>query len=157
MSEHLFIPASTPKRRYRHGHKTAENPSREYVIWRNMRARCTNPTDVGFHKYGGRGIAVCAPWLDDFVNFLADMGRCPGPSHSIERIDNDGNYEPGNCRWATPKEQANNRRSSRYLTFNGEVATMTQWAERVGLKVATLHARLKAGWSEERALTTAKL
>jgi hypothetical protein len=153
MVEAHFIPPTSPVRRYRHGHKWAGGCSHEYAVWSGMRARCTNPAGPNYAKYGGRGISVCTRWMEDFVHFLGDMGRAPTPQHSIERIDNDGNYEPDNCRWATAKEQANNRRSSRYLTFNGETATLSQWADRIGLSIGTLHARLTAGWPLERALT----
>jgi hypothetical protein len=97
-------PAST-----RHGDtsRTARTP--EYVAWSNMRGRCLNLDHPKFKDYGGRGITVCEGW-DSYENFLADMGRRPGPDLSLDRIDNDGNYEPGNCRWATKSEQQSNRR-----------------------------------------------
>lgn len=150
----FFHPRSHEARNYRHGHKPAGRASPEYITWNGMRARCTNPKNPNYDRYGARGVKVCDEWLTSFVTFLGDMGRKPTPQHSIERINNNGNYEPGNCRWATNKEQANNRRSSRLLTYNGLTQTVAFWAQLCGLRIGTLHSRLKSGWSVERALTT---
>jgi hypothetical protein len=97
----------------KHGHRRSHSPSPEYISWCSMLTRCTNPKATGFANWGGRGITVCERWLHSFANFLADMGLKPSPDLSLDRIDNDGNYEPGNCRWATPEEQNNNQRPRR--------------------------------------------
>ena len=93
-----------------HGETVGGRHSPEYGIWGAMIQRCTNPNNKNFHHYGGRGIQVCQPWRDGFRAFLADMGRRPSSRHSIDRIDPDGNYEPGTCRWATQSVQVANRR-----------------------------------------------
>lgn len=120
-------------------------------VWWSMHVRCYNLKNSRWHRYGGRGIAVCQRW-NVFENFLADMPDRP-PGTSIDRIDNDGNYEPSNCRWATAKEQANNSTTARIIEFRGESLSITQLAEKYGLKPATLWARLKYGWSIEDAIT----
>ena len=96
----------------------------EYTVWGNMRDRCNRPANKQFHNYGGRGIRVCERW-DSFPAFLEDMGPRPSPEHEIDRIDNDGDYEPNNCRWATPAEPRRNKRTNRLLTVNGETLTVT--------------------------------
>lgn len=136
-----------------HGH-CANGVSPTYESFVAMWARCTYDKHPAYHQYGGRGIAICERW-SDFENFLADMGERPSKKHSLDRVNNNGNYEPGNCRWATWKEQARNRSSNRVLTFNGRSATMVEWAELAGIKYTTLRARLKLGWLVDRALTEA--
>lgn len=125
--------------------------TKAYFSWWNMKNRCERTNHVYYKDYGGRGIKICERWLD-FANFLADMGQ-PDGDLCLERIDNDGNYEPSNCRWATRKEQANNRRSSAFIEFQDERLTLQQWSERLGIKRATIALRLKTGWSVEKALT----
>ena len=121
-----------------HGHcGSVRKASRTYTTWRGMMQRCTNPTHNRWERYGGRGITVCERWLK-FENFLADMGERP-PGKTIDRYpDTNGNYEPGNCRWATAGEQSNNRRSNRTITVGGVTRTMAQWARALGMKYQTL-------------------
>lgn len=114
-----------------------------YRIWIAMRSRCNNPKTANYDKYGGRGIKVCERWDNSFAHFLADMGERP-PGLSIEREDNDGNYKPGNCRWATRSEQGRNMRRNRMVTHNGETLCMAAWAERLGIRWDTLYRRIKA-------------
>jgi hypothetical protein len=124
-----------------------------YNIWQLMRIRCNNPNNPGYRYYGDRGIRVCERW-NDFENFLEDMGIPPNSDYSIDRIDNDGNYEPGNCRWANKFQQANNRRINRKIEFRGECLTIAQWARKIGVLDSTLRLRLSNGWSIEKTLTT---
>lgn len=126
----------------------------EHRAWSSMVQRCTNPNVRSFPRYGGRGIKVCSPWLR-FENFLADMGPRHSLKHTLDRINNDGDYEPSNCRWTTMAEQTRNRSSNRLVTYNGITLPFTAWAHEVGLKPATLKRRIdKLGWSLQRALET---
>lgn len=126
--------------------------TRTHRIWKNVWTRCTNPRVKSYKDYGGRGIKVCARWRS-FAAFFEDMGECP-PKMSIDRIDNDKGYEPGNCRWATKKVQANNTRSNRRYTLNGRTQTVSQWAEEIGIPYNCLLYRHMNGWDAETALTT---
>lgn len=124
----------------------------EYHCWLHMHARCSNRESSDYPNYGGRGIKVCERWLL-FEAFLADMGERPSRRHSIDRINNDGDYGPGNCRWATREQQGNNKRSNRKLSCNGVELTLSQWATRTGISRGAIKQRLKRGWSVERSLT----
>jgi len=135
-----------------HGHWTGNHATKTYTVWVAMKARCRCPTSHNYPRYGARGISVCSQW-DDFAAFLADMGEAP-PGMSLERIDNDGNYEPANCRWASPLEQGRNRSTNRPLTLNGTTLCLIEWAEQLGINAATIAMRKTKGWSDERALTT---
>jgi hypothetical protein len=129
----------------------------EFMAWDAMRQRCTNPKFIGFKRYGGRGISVCERW-QTFEAFFADMGPRPSADHSVDREDNDGNYEPSNCRWATKVTQSNNRHSNLQLTFRGETRTAAEWERHMHLPVGIVSTRLKKpGWDLERALTTRPL
>ncbi len=126
----------------------------EFRIWSAMLRRCSNKNCEEYSRYGGRGIVVCDRWKD-FAMFFEDMGLRPSSRHGIDRHpDNNGNYEPGNCRWATYTENARNTRRNRVLEFNGESLCVSEWAERLGCRVHFLIARLNRGWSIEKTLTT---
>jgi hypothetical protein len=118
-----------------------------------MIQRCENPNHRSFHRYGGRGIFVCPAWRSSFDLFIRDAGRRPSYAHSLDRIDNDGGYEPGNVRWATRKEQSRNSSVIRWLTLRGETMPLTDWAKRLGVPGQTITTRLARGWPVERALT----
>lgn len=122
-----------------------------FSIWTSVIKRTTRPSTHNWASYGGRGIKVCERWRL-FENFLADMGECP-KGLSIHRVDNDGHYEPRNCIWATPKIQANTKRSCVVLSFHGKQMNITQWAEHLGIDRVLIYNRLKQGWSAEKALT----
>jgi hypothetical protein len=124
----------------------------EYRIWSLMKYRCLNPDAVGFCWWGGRGIGVCERWLK-FENFYADMGDRPSLKHTLDRIDNDGDYEPGNCRWVLRSVQANNKRNNVVLTIDGVSQTVAQWARQAGFSEFAIHKRLKRGWSPKDAVS----
>lgn len=121
-------------------------------MWQSMLRRCNDPNDKDYPNYGGRGIAVCQAWQESFESFLADMGPRPA-GFQIERQDNDGGYEPGNCVWADVFTQANNRRTNRRFTHNGRDLTVSQWAREAGLEVGTVFRRLERGWAFERSIS----
>jgi len=138
-----------------HGNcKNAKTSGRtpEYRTWAGIIERCGNLQGQNFENYAGRGIKVCERWLK-FEHFLEDMGCRPGKGYSIDRIDNNGNYEPNNCRWATHAEQQRNKRNNVILTHDGFTGTQSEWAVRTGIHLATICARLKKGWSVADTLT----
>lgn len=126
-----------------------------YQAWRGMRDRCENPSNSSYKNYGGRGIKVCQRWLESFENFFADMGARPTAKHSLDRFpDQDGDYEPKNCRWATWTEQQRNKRNNSLLTYNGKTQCISAWAEEKGISPAVLYARIcRYKWSPDEALT----
>jgi len=124
--------------------------SREFKIWDAMKGRCYRPNDTGFFRYGARGITVCERWLNSFEAFYKDMGPRPTSQHTLERKNNEGPYSPENCVWATKTQQAQNRRSSTYLTFQGKTLCVTEWARVTGIRQPTLFNRLKDGLLKEQ-------
>lgn len=128
--------------------------AREYRIWAQMKQRCGNPKNRAYPDYGGRGISVCEKWVSSFEMFYADMGQCPS-GMTLERRDVDQGYDPGNCKWATRKEQARNKRDNRVVTYMDESLCIQAWAERFGMNAASLRARIfRLGWDVEKAFMT---
>lgn len=129
-----------------HGHAAGGKVSSEYKAWAGMKYRCYDPKCKQFKNYGGRGIKVCSRWIDSFSNFKNDMGLKPSPSHSLDRYpDQNGDYSPNNCRWATPKEQQNNRTNNRLVEYLGDEITLAQAANRLGMWEQNLRRDLKKG------------
>lgn len=136
--------------------KHGMNRTPEHIAWKRMKARCYNIKGPDFADYGARGIVVCDGWLHSFANFYANVGPRPSPQHSIDRINNNGNYEPGNVRWATSTQQARNKRNNHHITFNNETLTIPEWAEKLNVPYARLVMRFYKGWPEDLALTLPK-
>ena len=137
----------------RHGHSINRKMSKIYMVWTNMKDRCANPNYHHYKDYGGRGITVCKRWMK-FENFLEDIGECP-PGLTLERENNNKGYYPDNCRWATKKEQAKNKRNNLYIEYNGRKRLLIEWSEETGIPYMTLWQRIfKYNWSTEKALTT---
>lgn len=124
-----------------------------YKTWATMRTRCNNKMAANYSRYGGRGISVCERWKI-FENFLLDMGPRPSPKHSLDRIDNDGNYEPSNCRWATRLLQMSNCRQNLLITIAGKTKHLAEWSRDYNTSPSTTRARMLRGMSWEEALTT---
>lgn len=135
----------------KHKHTINNKPSKIYQIWATLIQRCINPNNPKYPIYGERGITVCKRWKK-FPNFLEDMGEAPQRCQ-IDRINNDGNYCKSNCRWATRKQQARNRRDNRLVTYNGKTQCVTAWSEEVGISKYVIYKRLNRGWSIKKALT----
>lgn len=145
----------TIMRSTKHGDCRRGKRACEFTTWVTMIDRCTNPKTKHFNRYGGRGITVCQKWMDSYEAFLNDVGRRPSQKHSIDRINNDGNYEPGNVRWATSLEQNNNRRDNVIWEFSGKRQTIGQWGQELNIKPKLLWQRaFVAKWSLEKTLTT---
>lgn len=139
------------KRNLKHGLKG----TRIEGIWQGIKQRCFNPNNEAYESYGGRGILMCERWRNNLAYFLEDMGHPPS-GMTIERINNECGYEPDNCRWATRKEQQNNRRVNRFIDFNGKRQTAMAWANELGIAHQTIYNRMDLGWSAEFVLKLEK-
>lgn len=140
--------------RNKNGTKHGMSNSRLYRIWNDVVRRCTKENRPRYKDYGGRGIIVCDEWKNSFNTFMKwAYANGYDDTLTIERIDNDGNYCPENCRWIPPNEQAKNRRSSRFITYNGETHCASEWADIIGIDYRTLYVRLRSGWDIEKAFT----
>lgn len=127
----------------------------EYKAYLGMIARCDDPSRKFYYRYGGRGIGVCDRWREErtgFANFYADLGPRPGPGYSVERVDNDGDYEPGNVKWATKTEQARNTRRNHVIEIDGRAQCIAAWAQELGIRPQIISTRLRRGWSERDAV-----
>lgn len=134
--------------------KHGKSYSNEYNSWKGMKERCYTITDPHYINYGYRGIKVCERWLECFQNFYDDMGPRPSNKHSIDRINVNGNYCPENCRWATQLEQNQNKRNSIRLTYHMMTYSISEWSKIKNIKVSTIEARLRYGWSVDKTLET---
>lgn len=138
---------------YTHGACVNGKLTRTYKSWSSMLERCTCPTHVSYPNYGGRGIRVCKAWRNDYAAFLADMG--PRPSgYTLERVDNDGDYEPGNCIWTPRGQQSENRTTTRFITIGNRRQSISRWCQETGVGMSTAFWRINNGWDPIRAVTT---
>ena len=136
----------------RHGQSSGDRRGGGYRCWEAMKDRCQNRASRSFPKWGGRGITVTDRW-STFEQFISDMGPRPSPKHTLDRIDNCGNYEPSNCRWALPVVQMRNRRNNLHLTAFGRTMLLVEWADETGINYFAMRERVRAGWSPERVVT----
>ncbi len=146
------MPTGIYQRTPRHGHASRSGISPTYTSWVDMRTRCANPAHSAYRYYGAVGVTVCPQW-SSFDCFLEDMGERPA-GKTLDRKDNTKGYTPDNCRWATKQEQMRNQRTSVLITIDGVTLCTSEWARKVGLKIGTVTARIRNGWTPERALST---
>lgn len=139
---------------YKHGHALAGNQTPEYKTWSKIKERCFVESDHAYKYYGGRGITMCRKWDESFDEFFKYIGNKPEGDYSIDRINNNKNYEPGNVRWATKEQQANNTRKNVYIEYGGITKTMSQWSKIEGMLPGTLRKRLDMGWSISKSIET---
>lgn len=146
--------AEKPHHNTVHGHNRRSGKSKEYQAWRGAKDRCYNPNSNRYKTYGARGIRMCEEWRNSFAAFFRDMGERPD-GHSIDRINNDGHYEPGNCRWSPKSEQAKNQTRTRALELKGVRKILADWSRDTGIHHTVILSRIdRLGWSVEKALTT---
>lgn len=145
----LTFPDKTAGKNFKHGHSYSNNgkPTPEYTAWQNMIRRCYDTKGKDYPYYGGRGILVCDRWRCNFSNFLEDMGLKPSPKHSIDRRRNGKNYEPGNCSWATKRQQSINMRSNKYGIYNGKRMLISSFAKLFDVSQSNITYYLKGGWT----------
>lgn len=146
-------PEATRKAATRHGHTTRRITTRTYKSWSSAIYRCHNPNSISYPRYGAIGITVCEAWRNSFEVFLADMGERPEGT-SIERVKSERGYEPGNCRWATPIEQARNQRSNKFVVIGGREMIISDALAQTGVSKTTYYRRLKQGMTEQEALAS---
>lgn len=140
------------KRRTQHGHAVDSGRTKTYNLWLSIKDRCSNPNHKAYHRYGGRGITVCKAWADDYEVFLEAIGAPPSPKHTLDRINNNRGYKPGNVQWATRKEQANNRENNVCLTYKGVRRSLHEWAIELGIPYNTLSQRRFKGLTTKQIL-----
>lgn len=140
------------KYKFKHGHCKRGETSHIYRVWTNMLNRCNNPKSQDYKNYGGRGITVCKSW-HKFEHFLTDIEEPPTNKHQLDRINNDGNYNPNNCRWATKQQQMRNTSRNRWINFNDKILCSAEWETQTGIPSSAIRKRLKRGWSIEETLT----
>jgi hypothetical protein len=141
------------RRKLYHGYnsKTATPLEKKcYYTWQAMKRRCLKNSESCFDRYGGRGILVCEKWKNNYQAFFEDMGLPPSMDHQIDRVDNDGNYEPSNCRWVTRQENARNKSNNSYLEHKGKILTIAEWAEVTGLDRGLIESRVSKGWPMDK-------
>lgn len=141
-----------------HGHTNGGVLTREFSSWLHMRDRCNNPKNKAYHNYGGTGVKVCVRWENSFENFLKDMGAAPSQKHTLDRYPNkNGMYEPSNCRWATMKEQQNNKSTNRSIEYGNEKMNATDWAKKLNIRRDNFYWHLDRGRTIEEIIKFKKI
>lgn len=141
------------EKKVQHGARRKKRTTPEYRAWTGLLSRCYNTRNAKYHRYGGRGIKVCDRWRESFTNFLSDVGYRPSPRHTLDRENNDGDYEPGNVHWVLPRDQARNRSNNRPLEALGQTRLLIEWANAFAIHPTTITGRLSDGWHPDKAVT----